>query len=62
MDFFRGGHVKIRGKRQKFTIGVSLPSEDCAEAKIMMNKVMRKNLKVVVSTFSFLGIQMFQKN
>merc|ERR1711998_772820 len=31
MDFFRGGHVKIRGKRSKFTIAVSLPVEDSVE-------------------------------
>merc|ERR1711935_44362 len=48
MDFFRGGHVKIRGKRSKFTIAVSLPDEDCEPAKIRMNKVMRKNLKVLL--------------
>merc|ERR1719446_561006 len=48
MDFFRGGHVKIRGKRSKFTIAVSLPDEDCEVAKIRMNKVMRKNLKVLL--------------
>merc|ERR1719265_557624 len=46
MDFFRGGHVKIRGKRQKMTIAVSLPDEECEVPKIRMNKVMRKNLKV----------------
>merc|ERR1711935_793398 len=48
MDFFRGGHVKIRGKRSKFTIAVSLPDDDCEIAKIRMNKVMRKNLKVLL--------------
>ena len=48
MDFFRGGHVKIRGKRSKFTIAVSLPDEDCEIAKIRLNKVMRKNLKVLL--------------
>jgi len=48
MDFFRGGHVKIRGKRSRFTIAVSLPDEDCDTAKIRMNKVMRKNLKVLL--------------
>merc|ERR1711871_1745918 len=46
MDFFRGGHVKIRGKRQKMTVAVSLPDEECDAAKVRMNKVMRKNLKV----------------
>jgi transitional endoplasmic reticulum ATPase len=46
MDFFRGGHVKIRGKRQKMTVAVSLPDEECEAAKVRMNKVMRKNLKV----------------
>merc|ERR1711912_30844 len=46
MDFFRGGHVKIRGKRQKMTVAVSLPDEECDAPKIRMNKVMRKNLKV----------------
>jgi len=46
MDFFRGGHVKIRGKRQKMTVAVSLPDEEVEPAKVRMNKVMRKNLKV----------------
>merc|ERR1712057_126905 len=46
MDFFRGGHVKIRGKRQKMTVAVSLPDDECDAPKIRMNKVMRKNLKV----------------
>jgi len=46
MDFFRGGHVKIRGKRQKMTVAVSLPDDTCEVAKVRMNKVMRKNLKV----------------
>merc|ERR1711970_636082 len=48
MDFFRGGHVKIRGKRQKMTVAVSLPDEECDAAKVRMNKVMRKNLKVLL--------------
>merc|ERR1711998_429362 len=48
MDFFRGGHVKIRGKRQKLTVAVSLPDDTCEVAKIRMNKVMRKNLKVLL--------------
>merc|ERR1711871_1560609 len=46
MDFFRGGHVKIRGKRQKMTVAVSLPDEEVEPAKVRVNKVMRKNLKV----------------
>jgi len=46
MDFFRGGHVKIRGKRHKMTVAVSLPDDTCEVAKVRMNKVMRKNLKV----------------
>merc|ERR1711939_892649 len=46
MDFFRGGHVKIRGKRQKLTVAVSLPDDTCEVPKVRMNKVMRKNLKV----------------
>lgn len=46
MDFFRGGHVKVKGKRQTFTVGVSLPSDECDSGKIQMNKIMRKNLKV----------------
>merc|ERR1711977_583581 len=46
MGFFRGGHVKIRGKRQKLTVAVSLPDDTCEVPKVRMNKVMRKNLKV----------------
>ena len=34
MDFFRGGHVKIRGKRQKMTVAVSLPDDEVEPAKV----------------------------
>jgi hypothetical protein len=34
MDFFRGGHVKIRGKRQKLTVAVSLPDDEVEPAKV----------------------------
>ncbi len=38
MDFFRGGHVKIRGKRQKLTVAVSLPDDSCEVPKVCVWK------------------------
>lgn len=39
-------YTNLQGKRGKSTVCIALPDENCDEAKIKMNKVVRMNLKV----------------
>jgi len=46
LDLFRGDTVLLKGKKRKDTVCIVLADETCEEAKIRMNKVVRKNLRV----------------
>lgn len=48
LQLFRGDTVSIKGKKGKETVCIVLASEndDCEDANIRMNKVVRKNLRV----------------
>ncbi|KAK8838428.1 AAA ATPase cdc48 [Tritrichomonas musculus] len=46
LNLFRGQTVIIKGKRRHDTLAIALSEEDCEIAKIQMNRVIRKNLKV----------------
>ncbi|KAG8388559.1 hypothetical protein BUALT_Bualt02G0138000 [Buddleja alternifolia] len=46
LQLFRGDTILIRGKKRKDTICVVLADEQCEEAKIRMNRVVRANLRV----------------
>lgn len=46
LQLFRGDTVMIKGKKRKDTVCIVLADESCEEAKIRMNKVVRKNLRV----------------
>ena len=43
-----------QGKKRKDTVCIVLADDTCEEAKIRMNKTVRKNLKVVCFTTFFL--------
>jgi transitional endoplasmic reticulum ATPase len=57
LGFFRGETVLLKGRRRKETIALVLSDEGCEPAKIQMNKVIRRNLRVylgdVVSVHTF---------
>jgi transitional endoplasmic reticulum ATPase len=46
LQLFRGDTVMIKGKKRKDTVCIVLADDSCEEAKIRMNKVVRKNLRV----------------
>lgn len=46
LQLFRGDTVLIKGKKGKDTVCIVLVSDDCDNANIKMNKVVRKNLRV----------------
>ena len=46
LNFFRGDTVILKGKKRKDTVCIVLADETCDEAKIRLNKVVRKNLRV----------------
>jgi len=46
LALFRGDTVQIKGKKRKDTVCIVLADDTCEEAKIRMNKVVRKNLRV----------------
>uniref|UniRef100_A0A6U4WZ82 Cell division cycle protein 48 n=1 Tax=Hemiselmis andersenii TaxID=464988 RepID=A0A6U4WZ82_HEMAN len=46
LALFRGDTVLIKGKKRKDTVCIVLADDSCEEAKIRMNKVVRKNLRV----------------
>jgi transitional endoplasmic reticulum ATPase len=46
LQLFKGDSVKLVGKRRKETVAVVLSDDNVAKGKIMMNKVVRNNLRV----------------
>ncbi|KAK2075843.1 AAA ATPase cdc48 [Prototheca wickerhamii] len=46
LELFRGDTVMLKGKKRKDTICIVLADDTCEEAKIRLNKVVRKNLRV----------------
>lgn len=46
LQLFRGDTVMIKGKRRKDTVCIVLSDDACANEKIRMNRVIRKNLRV----------------
>ena len=46
LQLFRGDTVLLRGKKRKDTICIVLADDSCEEAKVRVNKVVRKNLRV----------------
>jgi transitional endoplasmic reticulum ATPase len=57
LGFFGGETVLLKGKRRKETVALALSNVNCEFAKIQMNKVIRKNLRVylgdVISVHTF---------
>jgi len=48
LGFFRGEIVIIKGKRRKETLAIAIPDESCQVGCIQMNKVVRRNLAVML--------------
>jgi len=46
LDIFRGDTVLLKGKRRRETVCIVLSDEKCPGDKIMMNRVVRNNLRV----------------
>jgi len=46
LDIFRGDTVLLNGKRRRETVCIVLSDEKCTDDKIMMNRVVRNNLRV----------------
>ena len=46
LELFRGDTAVIKGKKGKETVCIVLANDETEDAKIRMNKVMRKNLRV----------------
>lgn len=49
LNLFRGDTVLLKGKRRKVTVCVALADENCEDGKILMNRVVRNNLRVKLS-------------
>uniref|UniRef100_A0A914QLU7 CDC48 N-terminal subdomain domain-containing protein n=2 Tax=Panagrolaimus TaxID=55784 RepID=A0A914QLU7_9BILA len=46
LGMFRGDTITLKGKKRKETVCILLPDEACPDGKILMNKVVRHNLRV----------------
>ncbi|ODN04425.1 Transitional endoplasmic reticulum ATPase TER94 [Orchesella cincta] len=46
LDIFRGDTVLLKGKRRRETVCIVLSDEKCPDDRIMMNRVVRNNLRV----------------
>ncbi|CAG7674180.1 unnamed protein product [Allacma fusca] len=46
LDIFRGDTVLLKGKRRRETVCIVLSDDKCGEDKILMNRVVRNNLRV----------------
>lgn len=46
LGMFRGDTVTIKGKKRRETVCILLPEENCGHDKILMNRVVRHNLRV----------------
>jgi transitional endoplasmic reticulum ATPase len=46
LELFRGDTVLLKGKKRKDTVCIVLADDTCEEAKVRLNKVVRKNLRV----------------
>lgn len=46
LGMFRGDTVTIKGKKRRETVCILLPDESCSNDKILMNRVVRHNLRV----------------
>jgi transitional endoplasmic reticulum ATPase len=49
LQLFRGDTVLLKGKRRKETVCIVLSDENCPNEKILMNRVVRNNLRVRLS-------------
>ena len=46
LQLFRGDTVLLKGKKRKDTVCIVLADDTCDEARIRINKVVRRNLRV----------------
>ena len=46
LQLFRGDTVLIKGKKSRETICICLADENCDDNNVLMNKVVRKNLRI----------------
>ena len=46
LDIFRGDNLLIKGKKRRDTVCTALADDRCDQSKILMNKVVRSNLRV----------------
>lgn len=46
LDLFQGETILLKGKRRRDTLALVLSEENCEVAKVQMNRVVRKNLRV----------------
>lgn len=49
LQLFRGDTVLLKGKRRKETVCIVLSDNNCPDEKILMNRVVRNNLRVRLS-------------
>jgi transitional endoplasmic reticulum ATPase len=49
LQLFRGDTVLLKGKRRKKTVCIVLSDPNCPDEKILMNRVVRNNLRVRLS-------------
>ena len=46
LQLFRGDTVLIKGKKSRETVCICLADENCDDNNVLMNKVVRKNLRI----------------
>lgn len=46
LNLFRGDTVLLKGKKRRESVCIVLADENCPNEKILMNKVVRHNLRV----------------
>jgi len=51
LQLFRGDSVLLKGKRRKETVCIVLAVDNCTNDKILMNRVVRNNLRVRITDF-----------
>ncbi|CBH15614.1 Transitional endoplasmic reticulum ATPase,putative [Trypanosoma brucei gambiense DAL972] len=48
LSIFRGDTVKLKGKKNRSTICIAMSDENCPEGSIMVNKVTRRNIRILL--------------
>ncbi|KAJ6958662.1 hypothetical protein NC653_040343 [Populus alba x Populus x berolinensis] len=59
LDIFRRDNLLIKGKKRRGTVCTALADDSCDQSKILMNKIVRSNLRVRLGDMFGAGMSEF---